>query len=167
MTYPYKHRNRAQGVDQIELYKRGPDSGTGITFTSTAAYSDSTDVNLPYNEWHVYGVFWASNYDQDVTIQVVPYVDHQQLIDGPAFALSQPGTTPAATSITLSATPTGSAGAIFHVLGGAVSGGIFTETEQYDGLSPVHGMKVVVSTTAAVTSTSATFDWELVSVPGA
>jgi hypothetical protein len=165
MSYPYPHRNRPSGNDAIELHKRGDDDGTGITISGTL--SDSTDVNLPYNEWHVHGAVWANNIDQDLTVQVIPYVDHGQTIDGPAFALSQPGTAAAANSITLSATATGSVGAIFHVLGGAVSGGIFSETEQYDGLSPVHGMKVVVSSTAAVTSTGAEFDWELVCVPEA
>lgn len=165
MTYPYDHRNRQSGRDLIEIHKRGPDSGEGIAVTTISTTTgDIYDVNLPYNYWQLSGSFWANNFDQDLTIQVIPYVDHNQLIDGPVFALSQPGTTAAATSITLSATPTGSAGAIFHVLGGAVSGGIFTETEQYDGISPVHGIKVVVSATVALT-TDGTFDWEMVCAP--
>lgn len=161
MAYPYPHRNRPHNQDDIELHKRGDDDGDGVTISGTV--SDSYDVNLPYNEWSIHGAFWAENIDQDLSIKVVPYVNHSQSIDGPAFFLTQPGATAATSSITLSATATGEVGALFHVLGGLVSG--ILDTQQFDGLSPVHGLKVVVSSTAAVTSTSAIFDWELVCAP--
>lgn len=165
MSYPYPHRNRAHNMDHIELHKRGTDSGTAVSVTSsgTEVLSDSTDVNLPYNEWNVHGVFWVNNTDQDLSIKVVPYVDHGQTVDGPAFFMAQPGSTAAASSITVSATATGTDGVIFHVLGGLSGGG--ATTEQFDGLSPVHGMKVVISSTAAITNTGATMDWELVCCP--
>lgn len=162
MSYPYDHRNRAQGRDTIELHKRGDDDGTAVTISGTV--SDSKDVNLPYNSWEVGGAFWASSFDQDLTIKVTPYVDHNQTIDGPAYYLAQTGSTTATSEITLSATATGSDGMVFHVLGGA-SGPI--DVQQFATILPVHGLKVVVSSTAAITSTSASFDWELVCVPEA
>lgn len=163
MAYPYKHNNRQSGRDLIEIHKRGPDSGEGIAVTTISTTTgDIYDVNLPYNYWQLSGSFWANNFDQDLTIKVIPYVDHAQSIDGPAFFLSQPGNTAATSAITLSATATGSAGAVLHVLGGVSGGG--ATTEQWDGISPVHGVKVVVSATVALT-TDGTFDWELICAP--
>lgn len=162
MSYPYPHRNRPQGSDAIELHKRGDDEGGGVTISGTL--SDSKDVNLPYNSWEVGGTVWARNFDQDITIKVVPYVDHDQTVDGPAYYLAQTGSTTAASAITLSATATGSDGMIFHILGGS-PGPI--DVQQFPTIMPVHGLKVVVSSTAAITSTDASFDWELVCVPEA
>jgi hypothetical protein len=88
-------------------------------------------------------------------------VDHNQTIDGPAFYLAQPGNTAATSAITLSATATGSDGAVFSVLGGS-SGPI--DTQQFEGISLVHGLKVVISATVALT-TDGTFDWEMVCAP--
>jgi hypothetical protein len=161
MTYPYSHRNRAQGVDPVELHKRGPDGGGGTSINGVV--SDSVDVNLPYNSWQVAGVFWANEYDQDLTIKVVPYIDHDQNIEGPAYFLAQTGNTTATSAITLSATATGSDGAVFNVLGGA-SGPI--DTQQFANIAPVHGFKVTVSSTLGV-SAGATMDWEFVCVPEA
>jgi hypothetical protein len=162
MSYPYPHRNRAQGQDQIELHKLGTDSGTGVAHTAALTAGVSADVNLPYNAWQVNGVFWANNFDENLTLKIFPYVDHSQTISGPAYFLSQPGSTAAASVITLAATATGSAGAVFHVLGGISGGG--ATTQQYDNLTPIHGMKVVVTSAGTITTTG-THDWELVCVP--
>lgn len=162
MTYPYPHRNRKGTEDQVQLHKRGTDDGVGITHTDALTTGDEYDVNLPYNAWRINGVFWANNFDQNLSVQVIPYINHAQTIEGPAFFLSQPGATAAASSITLAATATGEAGAMFHVLGGISGGG--ASTQQWDNISPIHGLKVVVTSAATIT-TSGAFDWEIVAVP--
>lgn len=164
MSYPYPHRNRVGTKDQVQLYKRGTDEGVGVTHTAALTTGDEYDINLPYNAWRINGVFWANNFDENLTLKVIPYIDHQQTVDGPAFFLSQPGATAAASVITLAATATGSAGAMFHVLGGISGGG--ATTQQWDDISPVHGLKIVVTSAGTITTTG-TYDWEIVAVPEA
>lgn len=164
MAYPYDHRNRSQGVAQIELHKLGPYEGGGVPFTAALTTTGvNQTANLPYNSWKLDGAFWAHEISHGLSIKVRPWVDHEQTILGPAYFLAVPGATAAASVITLAATATGSRGAVFHVLGGVAGSG--AAAQQYDSLSPIHGVQVRV--TAATALTAGTYDWELVCVPEA
>lgn len=163
MAYPYPHKNRMQGRDNIELHKLGPDEGGGVPFTATLTTTGVLQtINLPYNRWGVDGVIWATGTDRVLTLKIRAWVDHNQTILGPAQFLSQPGSTAATSSITLAAvTTTGAVGKLFHVLGGLSGGG--ATTQQWNDISPIHGLQVAV--TAATALTRGTYDWEVVCVP--
>jgi mRNA-degrading endonuclease toxin of MazEF toxin-antitoxin module len=165
MAYPYKHLNRAQNSDSIELHKLGPDAGGGVAFTASLTTTGVLyTVNLPYNRWGIDGVIWGTGHDRGLSLKVRPWIDHAQTILGPAVFLSQPGSTAAASVITIAAvTTTGANGAAFHVLGGLSGGG--ATTQQLDGFSPIHGFQVAV--TAATALTRGVYDWEVVCVPEA
>ena len=164
MPYPYNHRNKSQGVSQIELHKLGPDEGGGVAFTAVLTTTGVlATANLPYNSWKIGGAFWATGHTAALSIKVKPWVDHAQTILGPAYMLSVPGATAAATVVTLAATATGSAGMVFHVLGGISGAG--AGTQQWEDISSVHGIQVAVS--AATALTAGVYDWELACVPEA
>jgi hypothetical protein len=165
MAYPYNHRNRSQGVAQIELHKLGPDVGGGVPYTAALTTTGVLyTANLPYNEWKLGAAFWSTGNDRGLSIKVRPWVDHNQTILGPAYALSVPGATAAATVITLAATgASGTRGMILHVLGGVSGAG--ASTQQWEKISSIHGVQIAV--TAATALTRGTYDWEFVCTPEA
>ena len=164
MAYPYSHRNRAPNATDIELHKLGPKEGGGVAFTAALTTTGVLEnVNLPYNAWQIGGAFWSAGHTAALSIKVKPWVDHAQTILGPAYMLSVPGSTAAATVVTLAATATGSAGMVFHVLGGISGAG--ASTQQWEDISSVHGIQVAVS--AATALTAGVYDWELACVPEA
>ena len=165
MPYPYNHRNRSQGATQIELHKLGPDEGGGVAVTAELTTTGvNYDINLPYNAWKTGGAFWSTGNDRGLSLKVRPWVDHAQTILGPAYSLSVPGATAAATVITLAATgAAGTRGAVFNVLGGITGAG--AATQQWTDISPIHGFQVRV--TAATALTRGVYDWEVVCAPEA
>jgi len=161
MAYPYTHKNRAQGCDQIELHKLGPDGGGGVTFTAVLTTTGVlSTINLPYNAWQLGGSFWATDNSAALTIQVRPWIDHGQTVLGEPTALTQIGSASVVTSISIAA-QTLTDGVAFEVLSGTGSLAALIPTHNIF----VHGVQV--SVTAATALTSGTYDWEIVCVPEA
>lgn len=164
MAYPYSHRNRAMGFDTIQVYKLGTDSGTPVTTVSTVAQTITMEINPAYNAWSIGYNAWATGCDQDITIQVEPYVDHQQNLAGGPMYLAEYGGTNVTTSITISAqTATGVAGHVARVIPSGVGG---VESAAPDAsLLAAHGFRVTATITVA--STRGSLDLEVIIVPEA
>lgn len=161
MAYTFKHRNRAQGADQIELFKAGTDNGTAVSCSLATGAGYDLVCEVPYNAWHVGGAFWTISNTGNVTLKVKPYVNHQQTILGGAMYMTVLGTTNVVTVITNTATGTGGRGSVFMLIPGGVGGAV--KVNSTDLLMTPHGFKVII--TAA--NTVGNFDVEMLCVPGA
>jgi hypothetical protein len=155
MAFPGPHRNRYNN-DAIELHKAGGDDGTPVSCAAATGTGYEMDVNIPYNSWTIGVMCWASGNSAAVNFKVIPYVDHQQTIEGGALAISPFGTSTAATVLTVAASATGSNG-----FAGQCLAGTGTLASLLPTITTSHGVKVVVTTT----NTTGTFDIELVCVP--
>lgn len=163
MSYPYPHRNRAQGRDQIEIHKLGDDAGGGASFTAALTTTGVVQtINLPYNGWACGGAFWATDNDAALTIKIRPWVDHKQTVLGNALGLTQPGSATVATALSI-ASQTDTDGVLFEVVSGTGGlAGLIPESNIF-----VHGLQVAVTAVTALTNTDGRYDWELVAVPEA
>lgn len=161
MAFPYPHRHRAQGRDQIEIHKAGTDSGTPVdatTVSTTTSYTKT--INLPYNAWTLGGMFWAAATSAALTLKIRPWIDHDQTLRGNAMALSPYGDSTSATALAIAAT-TPTDGHAFQVL--TATGALAFAGGSNAVLT--HGVQVEV--TVATAPTTGTFDFEILAVPRA